>query len=205
MGPCILLQVPSLPRQHEKKSIKGKRREAPGFTPLHLASQSGHVNPTPSVVEQGIDVTKQDKDWSTPLHQASQNGYLKRTLALLESGADANSRDENGVTPLHLASGFGHLEIVRALLAHGAYASPLDESDWTPLHFASEEGHLEVVRLLLDHCEDKGPLPMTHEQDHTLIRSPIDRPYIQIPWMTMTRLPSFLHREVESWKLRSSY
>ena len=169
-GVMRFLQRPK-PKQDEKKGVKGKGREAPGFTPLHLASQSGHANPTRSVVEQGIDVTIQDKDGSTPLHQASQGGDAKITLILLQCGADANARDEDNTTPLHRASESGHLEVAQTLLMYGAHANTSDESDCTPLHFASQEGHLEVVRLLLDHCKDKGAFPMTSEQNHALIRS----------------------------------
>jgi len=162
MEPYILLQIPD---RYGKRGDKEKGRETPWFTPLFLASQSSHVNPTRLPVKQGVDAATQDKDGSTPLHQASQNGHLERTLVLLEEGADANCRDTNDVTPLHLASRFGHLEIVRALLTHGAYASPQDESDCTPLHFASEEGRVEIVRLLLDHNKDNGTLPISSEHE----------------------------------------
>ena len=178
-----------------------------GLAPSDLASQSEHVNLTRffQVVEQGVDVIAQDKGGSISLHRASQNGHLERTLALLRRGTDANSRDENDVTPLHLASRYGHLKIVHSLLNHGAASSPRDESDWTPLHFASREGHLEVVQLLLDHCDHYGALPMTSEQAHAPIYSLIYHPRVQTRWMRITRLRFFLHREVESWKLRSSY
>jgi len=206
-------------------------RDVDGWTPLHMASYYGYGDLAPFLVERGADVTvrtrdgftpqdlasqgqhvhlirfleQQDKGGLAPMHQASQDGDVENTLFLLRCGADPNARDKDNMSPLHRASRSGHLEVVRTLLTHGAHANTRDESDWTPLHFASQEGHLEVVRLLLDHCEDKGALLMMSEQGHALMRSLIDRPYIQTRWMRITRLPSFLHREAESWKLRSSY
>jgi len=47
-----------------------------GRTPLHLASERGHVDVAWMLVECGADVSAQAKDRSTPLHWVSLHGLL---------------------------------------------------------------------------------------------------------------------------------
>jgi len=45
-------------------------------TPLHLASQQGHVEVAHFLVENGADATARDKSGQTPLHEASKGGHF---------------------------------------------------------------------------------------------------------------------------------
>ncbi|KAH7124624.1 ankyrin repeat-containing domain protein, partial [Dactylonectria macrodidyma] len=54
-----------------------------GWTPLHRASQNGHVKVVKVLLEKGADVMVAGKDGWTPLHRASQNGHVEIVKALL--------------------------------------------------------------------------------------------------------------------------
>ena len=85
-------------------------------TPLHLASEEGHVDVARILVEQGADVTAQDKDGSTPLHRASERGHLDLARFLVEHGANAAAKNKYGWTPLDRASERGHLDVKQFLV-----------------------------------------------------------------------------------------
>ena len=72
-------------------------------TPLHLASQNGHVKASCKLIERGADVTAQNNYGLTPLHLASQMGQVDVARMLIERGADMTAQNNHGWTPLHLA------------------------------------------------------------------------------------------------------
>jgi Ankyrin repeats (many copies)/Ankyrin repeat len=119
-------------------------------TPLHVASQEGHVDAIHVLLDHGAHVNSQSCFNWTPLHFASYGGNLEVVQLLLEHEATLNARDVNGSSPVYVASGLGYPEVVRLLLSHGAdvhFQGPLG----TPLKWATENGHHNVVQLLLGH------------------------------------------------------
>ena len=151
-------------------------------TPLHLASQRGHVEVARVLLYHGADVTAQNgsgwtplheasaeghmevvrillghkaaQDLSTPLHLASERGFTDIAHVLLEHNTDPNARNLDNSTPLHRASQDGHLGVSLVLLEHNADVNSLDENDMTPLHLASRLGRLDVVENLLEFDAD---------------------------------------------------
>ncbi len=89
-------------------------------TPLHLASQGGHVDVARMFIERGADVSAQDRDRNTPLHWASHEGRMDVARMLIERGADVSARNGYESTPLHLASQGGHVDIARMFIERGA-------------------------------------------------------------------------------------
>jgi len=71
-----------------------------GWTPLHLASQNGHIGVVQFHVEHGADPTAQDKDRWTPLHSASKNGHAEIVQFLIEHGANLSPHDKDVMTKL---------------------------------------------------------------------------------------------------------
>ena len=143
-------------------------------TPLHLSSQTGHVDIARFLVEHGANTAAQDQHGSTPLHSASSNGHLDIAQFLVEHGANTACQDQHGSTPLHSASSNGHLDIVRFLVEHGANAAAQDQRGWTPLYSASSNGHLDIARFLVEHganaaAQDQGgwtPLHLASSDGH---------------------------------------
>jgi ankyrin repeat protein len=65
-----------------------------GWTPLHGASQNGHVEIVQVLLERGADVNVQDRDSSTPFEVALYEGHSSLAQVLLAHGA----REENHVS-----------------------------------------------------------------------------------------------------------
>ncbi|MDP7240452.1 MAG: HisA/HisF-related TIM barrel protein [Dehalococcoidia bacterium] len=60
-------------------------------TPLHWASEGGHLEVVKALLEAGADTDLADGDGATPLHYAShpsEGGHVEVVKALLEAGAD---------------------------------------------------------------------------------------------------------------------
>ena len=124
------------------------------MTPLHLASEKGHVRAVRSLLECCADVTAQNKYGLTPLHLASVCGRMEVAGMLIDRGADVTAQNERGVAPLHLASQAGQVEVVGMLIDCGADMTAQNNYGETPLHLASGMGQLEVASLLIERGAD---------------------------------------------------
>merc|ERR1712183_557448 len=154
------------------------QKDERGWTPLHHASQYGHVEVITALLATGADKTIEDEDGETPhdvvknqdtwnalnadgtvalgLHQASRIGNLEVVNSLIQAGGEVNTQKKWGYTPLHSASLYGHVEVVERLIQAGGDVNTQRSSDgWTPLHLASYYGHVEVITALLAAGADK--------------------------------------------------
>ena len=126
------------------------RNSTDNATPLHLASQNGHVNAAETLIGHGADVTAQNSAGQTPLHLASYWGQVVVARMLIERGADVMALTNYGETPLHLASQKGGADIAHMLIQRGADVTALTNYGETPLHLASEEGEVDTARILIE-------------------------------------------------------
>jgi len=126
-------------------------RNSNKWTPLHAASDSGHVRTVRVLLDYGARMGARRIDGRTPLGIASCNGHLKVVQLLLTRRTASNSNVRTDLNrPLYLASKSGHFEIVRLLLDSGADVNAQDEGDWSPYQMAERNGHYDVGRLLQD-------------------------------------------------------
>ncbi|XP_030644286.1 transient receptor potential cation channel, subfamily N, member 1 [Chanos chanos] len=181
----ILTKVPATIRSEcplsSSSSKEGTRRHQlpleSGYTPLHLAAQSGHENVVRLLLNSpGVQADAEtDTQGSTPLHLAAQSGQTAVVgLLLSRSSSLLHLKDKRGRTCLHLASAHGHVSMVKVLLGQGAEINHTDKSGWTPLHYAAKAGCLDVVRFLVEsgasaraECHGgRTPLQYAAEENH---------------------------------------
>ena len=125
-----------------------------GHTPLHIASERGHVEVVKFLLERGADINQVEGGGATPLLIASVYDHVEVVRILTEKGADINKADNDGATPLFAASAEGDVEVVRILAERGADINKADKYVYTPLYAASQAGHVDVVRFLTEKGAD---------------------------------------------------
>ncbi|VDM47934.1 unnamed protein product [Toxocara canis] len=127
-----------------------------GFTPLHLAAQSGHDSLVRMLLNQGVQVDATSTTMSViPLHLAAQQGHIAVVGMLLSrSTQQQHAKDWRGRTPLHLAAMNGHYEMVSLLIAQGSNINVMDQNGWTGMHYATKAGHINVVKLFMKSSAD---------------------------------------------------
>src|SRR5258708_7924305 len=123
-------------------------------TPLHLASNNGHMRATCKLIECGADVTARNKDGETALHLASQQGYVDLARMLIERGADVTAQTKDGQTARHHASQQGHVDIACMLIERGADVTAQNKDGQTALHLALQWGDVDVARMLIERGAD---------------------------------------------------
>lgn len=121
------------------------------ITPLHCASQEGHVDIVKVLLtyKDAVHCTSDNK--ATPLHYAAQEGHTTIAELLLVHGAKHDALDQWGHMPLHRAAKFGHANTSSILLEHGASPNARANNKYTALHCAAENGHLDVINCLFRH------------------------------------------------------
>ncbi|MBZ5560075.1 MAG: ankyrin repeat domain-containing protein [Acidobacteriia bacterium] len=92
-----------------------------GYTPLLIASRSGHAEMVAALVNAGADANLATTNGATPLMFAAQAGSVDAVKALIAHGADVNAAEKvKGETALSFAAANGRADVIRVLTAHGA-------------------------------------------------------------------------------------
>jgi ankyrin repeat protein len=123
------------------------RRNAFGWTLLHLSAFGGNVATTELLLKKGaaIDARAGSHFRNTPLQTALLSNQYATAKILLEHGADALVRQSKGFTPMHEGAISGRIDILQLLLDHGAEINSVADNGQTPLAEAIRGKHEDVV------------------------------------------------------------
>ena len=90
----------------------------PGWTPLHYAASSGHVEVVKLLLSHSAYIDAESPNKTTPLMMAAMYGTPETVQLLLTEGADASLRNEKGMTALDFADTAGKQGAAKLLVRH---------------------------------------------------------------------------------------
>ncbi|XP_063608653.1 ankyrin repeat domain-containing protein 49-like [Penaeus indicus] len=88
--------------EHHPEAINAT--DSDGYTPLHRAAYSDHVEIVKLLLKSGASVTAKTVDGWTALHSACRWNHYRCAVVLIEGGSDVNAVSNSGQTPLHIAA-----------------------------------------------------------------------------------------------------
>ena len=109
-------------------------------TPLHWASDEGHLNVVRFLLSDLAAVDPKGEFRRTPLMLACRSGHISIVNLLLDNGADINHADKDLETPLFEAIAGDHLDILKLLIRRGANIKFKNDHGMTPLDYAISRG-----------------------------------------------------------------
>jgi ankyrin repeat protein len=120
-----------------------------GFTPLHLAVHSGHIDVVQLLLSKGVDINVQTfLELTTPIHFAIKLNMKNIVDTLLQYKVNIHLKNVIGRTPLHFAAQYGTTDITLALIKNEADINNVDYHGWTPKLIAEFYDNYEVLELL---------------------------------------------------------
>ncbi|CAB1336564.1 unnamed protein product [Coregonus sp. 'balchen'] len=143
-------------------------KDKQGYTPLHAAAASGHIDIVKYLLRLGAEVSVEFK-WldepnafgNTALHVACYTGQEAVANELVNHGANVNQPNRSGYTPLHLAASkegksplhmaaiHGRFTRSQILIQNGGEIDSVDKYGNTPLHVAAKYGHELLISTLM--------------------------------------------------------
>ncbi|KAL0279672.1 UNVERIFIED_CONTAM: hypothetical protein PYX00_001177 [Menopon gallinae] len=132
-------------------------KDKDGYTPLHRACYSDHVEIVDYLLSIGADYSAQTEDLWQPLHSACCWNNAFCAAKLLEAGADINAASKGGQTPLHLAASFGNAKETLQLLLMNPKLKPdlKNDTNETAFDIAQRTGTCYGLFQLVDDCINK--------------------------------------------------
>ena len=136
-------------------------QDTDGYTSLHLAVNSKHLDYIPILLAAGADPNIENNYEQTPLHVATSCRFFPTPLEsiqlLLNANANPNCADSLGTRPLHnTLNRYVSPQIVECLLSAKANPNLKNINGWSPLHKAAIFGPnrpemIKAFQLLLQY------------------------------------------------------
>ncbi len=112
-----------------------------GAYPIHLFSRFPNSVGIQFLIDNGVDINKQDDHGRTALHLLWHDDQPKDEIhkclrLLLENGANCNIPDNDGSIPLHCATTIDDIEILKLLIQYGSKLDKVDNHGSVPLTYS---------------------------------------------------------------------
>lgn len=102
------------------QGVRVDERNARGYSPLHAAAYTGHLDIVRLLVENGADINDQQNETRlSVLHAAAQTNNLAVAAYLLANGARLEVTDDGGFTPITRATLKSYPKMVKLLRNYG--------------------------------------------------------------------------------------
>lgn len=113
-----------------------------GYTPLHRACYSNHVDIANILLSYGADVHARTEFGWTPLHSAVKWSNAECAALMLQHGADVNAESQGQQTPLHIAATVSNCResAMTLLMEPTINASAMNNSNETAAELARRNG-----------------------------------------------------------------
>lgn len=132
--------------------------DARGCSPLHLASQYGHLNLVRVFISHGTNVRvflgrgsnvrALNRSQESPLHLAAHYGHTEIAASLITAGADQDATDSWGNSPVYIATLRGHSKVVELLQSPRTVGRDEGRS---PISVAARSGHIHALEIFAKH------------------------------------------------------
>lgn len=100
-----------------KLVAKGADVNKTGWTPLHYAATSGHVDIIKILLDESAYIDAESPNGTTPLMMAAHYGTRDAARFLLEAGADPAVKNQKGLAAADFAKGAGREDLAKELAA----------------------------------------------------------------------------------------
>lgn len=111
-----------------KLIARGADVNKPGWTPLHYAATSGHVEVMELLFANNAYIDAESPNGTTPLMMAAQYGTAAAVKRLLEEGADPALKNQLGLTAIDFANRASRAEAAELIAA--AFRSARAKGKW---------------------------------------------------------------------------
>jgi ankyrin repeat protein len=120
------------------------------WTPLHLASASGHFDVAKLLIQRVAYVETRDDTRKLRCTRRRRMDNSKPRVLIVKCGSNTDSKDSNGYAPLHIAAQNGYLDVVKLLVDSGTDVNTRNGFENMLLDVAFGTGKREVVKFLAE-------------------------------------------------------
>ena len=133
------------------KGAQNRYADLDGYTPLHWACETGHLNVVKVLLSEfKASTVIQTAYGDTPLTLAARHGHDNIVCAMVSyNQCEVDTKGPDGYTALHYSCRYGHVNIIRTLINKKTDINAKTDSGDTPLTLAARHGHDNVVHALL--------------------------------------------------------